>query len=256
MIRPNKRGMFKFNRRKENRLYGRCQFILDEMADAFFMFDIEGNIVESNKKFSQLVKYNRDELAGLNYKKLDPHSTLNLNRVWSQLREIQDTKYIETNFISKDKKSIHVEVKLGVLEEDSTRFFVAFVRDISIRAIQQRTLQLTQYAVDHAANPTFWYKTEDPIFLYVNDAACEYLGYTKSELLSMSVVDINPSMDFSDLNNLIKKLRENPSVLFETTHQKKNGDLVPVEALAKLISFDDEEYVISFVRDISDRHNK
>jgi len=246
--------MFKFNRRKENRLYERCQFILDEMADAFFMFDVEGNIVESNKKFSQLIKYDRDELSKLNFKILDPDSTLNLHRVWSQLRETQDTKYVETNFIAKDKKPIHVEMKLGVLEEDSTRYFVVFVRDISIRALQQRTLQLTQYAVDNAANPTFWYKTEHPTFLYVNDAACEYLGYTKSELLSMSVVDINPSMNYSDLNNLIKKLRDNPSVLFETNHQKKNGDLVLVEALAKLISFDDEEYVISFVRDISDRH--
>jgi len=55
----------------------------------------------------------------------------------------------------------------------------------------EETMRFIQFTIDHTADAAFWI-TSDARFIYVNEAACRSLGYSKDELLSMSVPDINP----------------------------------------------------------------
>ena len=56
----------------------------------------------------------------------------------------------------------------------------------------EEALQFTQFAVDHYSDGAFWMGS-DARLIYVNEAACRSLGYTKEELLSMTVHDIDPN---------------------------------------------------------------
>ncbi len=59
------------------------------------------------------------------------------------------------------------------------------------RKRSEDVLLLAQFTVDHGAMPTFWIGP-DARFLRVNDAACRSLGYSREELLSKTVHDVDP----------------------------------------------------------------
>jgi len=72
-------------------------------------------------------------------------------------------------------------------------------------------------------------------FLDVNDKACQDLGYTREELLGMSVLDIDPTTHASSHAAFMEKLRTEGSVVSESIHQRKNGSTFPVEISIKYV---------------------
>jgi diguanylate cyclase (GGDEF)-like protein/PAS domain S-box-containing protein len=116
----------------------------------------------------------------------------------------------------------------------------------------EEALQLTQFLVDHAADAAFW-AFADGRFFYANEAACISLGYTREELLSLSVPDILP-VDLSDLfARASQEVRGQGSATFESFHRRKSGELFPVEVTLTLLEFRGREYFCAFARDITER---
>jgi formate hydrogenlyase transcriptional activator len=89
-------------------------------------------------------------------------------------------------------------------------------------------------------------------FLDVNEKACTELGYSRDELLSMTVLDIDPSADESLLARVRQQLRESGFVIMETAHWRKDGTTFPVEVNMRRVRLD-REYSVSISRDITDR---
>ncbi len=90
-------------------------------------------------------------------------------------------------------------------------------------------------------------------FIEVNDTACESLGYSREELLTMTPSDITPK-DFFCNRAVMEKLRTQKYASSEVLHQTKDGRIFPVEL--NLIELEDNEgriLVIASARDISDR---
>ena len=89
-------------------------------------------------------------------------------------------------------------------------------------------------------------------FLDVNEAECRNLGYSREELLSMGVSDIDPAFDKEKNGWIEVQLRENGKARFEGIHRRRDGSDFPVEIDAKLIELE-KPYVLSIVRDITER---
>src|SRR5579884_2527440 len=53
------------------------------------------------------------------------------------------------------------------------------------------TLQQFQFSMEHAPDAVF-FMTRDAGFSYVNEQACRSLGYTRDELLSLKLWEIDP----------------------------------------------------------------
>ncbi len=113
-------------------------------------------------------------------------------------------------------------------------------------------LQLSQFAIEHSADAVFWI-AKDGKLIYVNDAACHSLGYSPSELLSMTIHDINsdfPHNSWSLHWNLLKKCGH---LKIEAYHFNKHKQKFPVEITLNHLEFKGKEYQCLFARDISDR---
>ncbi|HET6418559.1 MAG TPA: PAS domain S-box protein, partial [Geobacteraceae bacterium] len=115
-----------------------------------------------------------------------------------------------------------------------------------------RALRFTQFAIDRAADQAFWI-TGDGRFFYVNDAACRALGYTREELLGMSVPDISPTCSPEEFPMYWNESREKGSTTFETFHRTKDGRVYPVEIRTNHVIFEGEEYNCAFATDITER---
>jgi PAS domain S-box-containing protein len=91
-------------------------------------------------------------------------------------------------------------------------------------------------------------------FLDVNEKACESLGYTRRELVSMSIKDIEESIpDDSSLQEYIKELKLKREAVKESQHRRKDGTEFSVETSLKYISQKKGNYIIAVARDINDR---
>jgi PAS domain S-box-containing protein len=90
-------------------------------------------------------------------------------------------------------------------------------------------------------------------FIEVNDSACEMLGYSREELLSMTPKDLDAGRTAEDLPDVMEDLLANGHTTFEMHHQTKDGQLVPVEISSHLFEIDGEKRVLSIARDITER---
>lgn len=125
--------------------------------------------------------------------------------------------------------------------------------EIDERKNAERKLQLTQYAVDHAAEEVFWIRPEDGGLDYVNNTACTKLGYTREELLTMSILQIDIDFPAEKFPKLMKLLADQRFTAFESRQQKKNGDIFDVEVRVYLTEHEGREILIANTMDITER---
>ncbi len=124
--------------------------------------------------------------------------------------------------------------------------------DITRQRRVEAMLRLTQFAVDHIENAVFWMKP-DGGFLYVNDAACESLGYAREELLSLHFYDIDSLITKEIWENSWKDMRNRQTMTRESIHLRKDGREFPVKTSVNFLTWEGGEYVFCFIRDITGR---
>ncbi len=90
-------------------------------------------------------------------------------------------------------------------------------------------------------------------FSEVNERACESLGYTRDELLRLTVIDIAGEKAIREAPERMKELFEQGHAVFESDQKRKDGSTFPVEVSSRVISHPDETLILSVVRDISER---
>ena len=130
------------------------------------------------------------------------------------------------------------------------KFIYAAARDITERKLAEEVLRLTQLAVDRARDAIHWVGANGEL-LYVNEATCQSLGYTREELLSMTIFDIDPlRLKETWLDHW---QRETGHYMLETIHKAKDGRLIPVEILVDRVSYAGKEFNCAYARDITER---
>ena len=139
-----------------------------------------------------------------------------------------------------DNKVIEVIASALGVEEDRKR--------------AEEALQFTQFAIDHSSDAAFWLGS-DARFIYVNDVASSVLGYSRNELLSMTVHDIDPDFPKEVWPDHWKDLQKRGSFVIESHHRTKDGKIFPVELSVNYVQFSGKEYNCAFARNITERKN-
>ena len=98
----------------------------------------------------------------------------------------------------------------------------------------------------------FWLNDLQGRILDVNDAYCRLVGYSRDELLSMSIPDLEAVERQEDTRAHIEKLLSSGYDRFETKHRHRDGHLLDVEVSANFLPVADGR-LLAFVRDIGER---
>lgn len=91
-------------------------------------------------------------------------------------------------------------------------------------------------------------------FVEVNQRACQDLGYTYAELLSLGLWDLDPTWSENRFAELFKQqtdLRGDDT--FEAAIRRRDGSIFPVEIRVGLLEWNHEQYMLALVRDITKR---
>jgi PAS domain S-box-containing protein len=144
-----------------------------------------------------------------------------------------------------------------VLGEDGTRSgAVAVFQDITMR--KQSEIELRESRVkletiiDHISEMLFLHDFEGNI-LDVNQQSVQQSGYSRDELLSMRIFDLDLHYHDNELYvSLGKEIELDQSYTVESRYQRKDGTMFSVEVTVSTITLDNALYVMALARDIGD----
>lgn len=89
--------------------------------------------------------------------------------------------------------------------------------------------------------------------LEANQSACDRMGYSHDELLQLSLCEINHASKRGRLPERLAAVQRDGRALYESMHQTKDGEAVPIEVSSRMIEFGGRPAILSVVRDISSR---
>lgn len=150
-------------------------------------------------------------------------------------------------------KYVHERCETHYDSERRAMRLVGTVQDVTARKkaeFEARTLNL---AVDSASDAVFLIDAQLR-FVYVNDVACRSLGYRPDELLGMSPPDIDPDVTRETCLDMVQSMvASGKAMVAESRHRAHDGSIFPVEISSAIINIDSETFILSMVRDISER---
>lgn len=232
--------------------------IIDASPIMIFYKDRENRIIRTNKVFADLIGKTKRQLEGKSCFELFAKYG---EKYWHDDMKVIATGLPKKNIIEKIE-TIHGERwvqtdKFPVKDKKGTVIgIIAFSTDITDRKkaaekIRQDKAKL-QALLDSVFDAIFL-ETLDGKILDCNLAAEKMLGYSKEELLNMRTSDLVPDEISRNFPGLVSALRNRGLFSGEAENIKKSGERIPVEVSAKLITLDDEEFVFTVVRDITQR---
>lgn len=158
-------------------------------------------------------------------------------------RAVKTLKSGASDFVLKDNISKLPEIVLNALVEAQERK-KRIESDLALQKSEEKYRQL----IEQAADGIFVYD-DNFRFLEVNTKACELLGYSKEELLQLSVHDIMPEGISVPTNSLLA-LRPGENLQYESLRKRKGGIVFSAEISIIRTS---NGYYQAVLRDISRR---
>ncbi|HLA82188.1 MAG TPA: PAS domain S-box protein, partial [Thermoleophilia bacterium] len=227
------------------------QLSVDKAADLIHWLDREGHILFVSESSVRRYGYSREELLNMTVFDIDPFETVeHWKASWPEWKA-KSTVTFESFHRTKAGELFPVEVVINYVCHDGREYNFAYARDISRRKEAEQSLRLMQYSVDHARDMVSWVDKTGR-FMYVNDTLCRRMGYSRDEMLEMSVSDLEPDVaHFTEVD--WRHVKDAGSHTVERVHHTKSGEAVPVEITSTYVNNDGKEYLFSFVRDMSER---
>ncbi|MFP4106238.1 MAG: PAS domain S-box protein [Phycisphaerae bacterium] len=237
----------------------RFRSLLDQSNDAIVFANLPSlRIADFNKRVPAILGKTPEELSGSSVRDhlcADGRTVLD---DWLEATELTpgESLTFETRLLGEDQQELLYEVTANVVEFDQNRYAVIVMRDLAERTQAEQELRQSEERfrdlLNQAADAIYVHDREGR-FLTVNENTCKLLGYSREELLSMSVADINREFSWESLSNLWEDTAEWGAITAETVHVRKDGQEVPVEVRVGTIQSGDQRVMLTIARDIRPR---
>ncbi len=217
--------------------------------------DTHGKIVEANLRAARLVGMDREKLIGQPFIRFVAQDSQDIFH-W-HCQKILKTGVRQSCEMQLQKKSgaphwVHLESLAVDRESGPVTHWQTALLDISEQKQTEGALRLAKFSMERAADAVYWIDQRARI-LDVNEAARLMLGYSKDELCAMTVHDLNPDFQTDKWPEFWAETQRCGTMVLETVHRAKNGQLIPIEVSVNYLFYEGKEYHCAFVRDITER---
>ena len=122
-----------------------------------------------------------------------------------------------------------IEASASQISYSGKTILCVFVRDISDRKISEKALLQSEHRyrrlVENATD-SIYLMTLDGKIRDANKTACKALGYSREELLELTVQDVDTKTTNKEFFNIYNLMADGTSRQFETIHRRKDGTLL------------------------------
>ncbi|MFQ6027875.1 MAG: PAS domain S-box protein [Dehalococcoidia bacterium] len=165
---------------------------------------------------------------------------------------------VELEMVKKDGEVRNILVSAVTERDDDGQIThaLAFITDITQRKkaeeAQRQSEENFRCLVDRAWDAVYLHDLHGN-FVDVNQMACDCLGYTRDELMSRNVADIEPDFSTEKLQQKWQDGTYDTPQTSEGIYQRKDGSTFPVEIRFGTFNAQIEPIFLALARDISER---
>jgi PAS domain S-box-containing protein len=235
--------------------------LVDAAPDGTVMVDEQGQILFVNRQLEELFGYGRDDLVGHPVEVLLPEGLRQSHRAdrirfraEPRIRPMGAGQWLFGR--RRDGVEFPVEVSLSPLRMRAGLRVIAAVRDITQRMATEAETREIRRVVDATRDAVLMFDRETLRFTYVNQGAIGQLGYSRDELLTMTLLEIDPAFIESEYWAIIARLSAGESYTYITVHRRKDGTDIPVEAMLQHPAADrpgGPGWIVLIARDMTER---
>ena len=231
----------------------RYRDLVEHSQDLLCTHDLEGNLLSANPAPARILGYEVAELLEIPMREM----------VAPEYREHFDAYLGRMKAVGRDKGLMAVVSRTGerrIWEYNNTLrirgvpspVVRGMAHDVTDRIHAEKSLRLFRTLLDQTNDAIEVVDPETLHFIDINGRACIDLGYSREELLSMSIYDIDPNVDDAVYSKLVHDMQNSGFMMLESLHRRKNGSTFPVEVSIKQVRLD-KTYLVTVVRDITRR---
>jgi len=248
----------------------RYHLLAEHMTDIVWLMDMDIKTTYQSPSSEKLRGYTSQEIKDLPLEKnLTPESLkLALEVFLVEMPRIEGdpnynpVKILELEYYRKDGTTFWSESKFSIIRDGSGKpvSILGEGRDITER--KKADLLLCE---SEEKFRTLIQNINDGVMVHelhadgagkiveVNDRFCEITGYTRDELLQLSVTDLDTPERQVQIPETMRQLADKKHAIFETEHRTPDGRRVPIEVSVSLFDLQGKPVGLSTVRDITER---
>lgn len=180
--------------------------LLENASDAIIITDVKGNFLEANRNASDLLGYTKEELVGMNPRDIHPREELTrIIHDFSRIAAGEIRSSYDTKVLTKDGKTVPVDITGAPIEHDGKTLVMGILRDITERKQIEEALNKTEEeyrSIFENALEGIYQTTMEGQFLAANAAAARILGYDSPEAL-VRYINAMDTQIYANPNNII-----------------------------------------------------
>ncbi len=218
------------------------RMLFETAQDAIMVADPHtGMILDCNSKAEELTGWSKAELLTMHQSQIHPPQTKEVNQEGFQKAvHTPGAIYTEIEIQCRDGSIIPVEISSGgTTRIGEQEYHIGTFRDLSYRKRADEALKESEEKyrtyVENAPEGIFIVDS-DGHYIDVNTKACEMTGYSRKELLNMSVSNLAPPDAPPEATRSFSELKSNGQVQAEIILCKKDGTRFPASLKAVEIS--------------------
>ncbi len=236
----------------------RHRIIFEHAAAGIARLALDGRFLQINEFWCNMLGYTQQEMLEATFQQITHPDDLepDLAQVKRLLAGEIPAYTMEKRYLHRNGQVVWVHLAVVVQRDAGGEplYFISVVHDITERKDMSARIADAAKQYERILQTTsdgFWLVGSDGSLLDVNNAYCNSSGYTREELLSMRVSDLEAVESPEDVANHIRKITAQGHDLFETRHRRKNGTIVGIEASVTYLP--ETGTFVSFLRDITER---
>lgn len=228
--------------------------LFETSREGYVLMDTNGKFLDCNTRFTNMIGYSLDELKEKTFWDITPDEWHDIEKDIMNYHRFREKGFLapyEKPYLRKNDTILPVEASMHLLYNEFGKpdRMWQVVRDISKEKKAKEDLlkseQRFKKYIEASPTPIF-INDKDGYFTYVNNSACDLLGYPANELIGKHISKLQA---YSNIQGLFTQLKQQGKIKEEIGLRKKNAALTTV--LVQAVELDDNTY-IAFCTDISE----
>jgi PAS domain S-box-containing protein len=207
--------------------------LIETMGEGIVVEDLDGCFSFVNPAAAAMLGYTPQEMLGKHIREVMPPDQIQKVQEINRQRAQGIASRYELTLLRKDGSLLPVQVSGSPRYQDGKYVgnLAVFIDISQIKETHARLAEKEKFlsAILQTAQDGFWMVNLEGRFIEVNQAYCDISGYSRAEILELSVWDIDVDENAAETRQRMARILTNGSDLFETCHRRKDGSLIEVE---------------------------
>lgn len=226
------------------------RMVFHNAPDGMLLADIESKKFRmANNAICRMLGYTQQEIVKLGV--ADIHAAEDLPFAIGQFEKLTRGEISVAPDIPvkrKDNTVFHADISASETMLSGILYLMGIFRDVTDRKnVRERDEIILKTCIDG-----FWLIDADGQILEVNDAYCRMSGFSRDELLTMSIEDVEAGETPQEIAQHIREVIDGGAHRFESRHRCKDGTIMDLDISAHFMGLDGGR-VFTFFRDITER---